>query len=62
MLTKEKLIKAIEKMPDNEVGQIDLLLERIVLLNQIEEGIEDLKNNRTLTLSELKREVALWQK
>jgi predicted transcriptional regulator len=62
MLTKEKLIKAIEKMPESEVAQIDSLLERIVLLNKIDEGLDDINNGRVITLEELKKEVKQWHK
>jgi predicted transcriptional regulator len=62
MLTKEKLIKAIEKMPESEVAQIDSLLERIVLLNKIEEGLDDVHNGSVITLEELKEEIKKWHK
>ena len=38
MITKEKIIESIKAMPEEKFDDIDVLLERIVLLEKIEMG------------------------
>ena len=42
MLTKEKLLAFIKAMPEDEFEDIDVLLERIVILEKVEKGENDI--------------------
>jgi len=58
MLTKEKVISGIQKLPDNVT--IDEILEQIVLLEKIEKGLDQADNNLVLTEVELDAKIAKW--
>jgi len=53
MLTKKKIIESIKAMPENSFEDIDVLLERIVLLEKIEEAENE---NKVGTLKRLREE------
>lgn len=40
MLTKELILEAIKNMPEEKFEDIDVLLERLVMLDKIQTGIE----------------------
>lgn len=58
MLTKEKIIESIERMPDNI--EIDDLLERILLLEKIEKGIEQSENGLTIPDEDMEKRIESW--
>ena len=58
MLTKEKIISGIQKLPDNVT--IDEILDQIVLLEKIEKGLDQADNNLVLTEEELDAKIARW--
>ena len=58
MLTKEKVISGIQKLPDNVT--IDEILDQIVLLEKIEKGLDQADNNLVLTEVELDAKIAKW--
>jgi hypothetical protein len=60
MLTKEKIIKLIENMPDK--FSIEEVIERIVLLQKIEIGLEQSENGETYSTEELRMELKKWLK
>ena len=60
MLTKEKIIKLIENMP--EKFSIEEVIERIVLLPKIEIGLEQSENGETYSTEELRMELKKWLK
>lgn len=60
MLTKEKLIKLIENMPDK--FSIEEVIERIELLQRIEIGLEQSENGETYSTEELRKELKRWLK
>lgn len=53
MITKEKIIESIKAMPEEKFEDIDVLLERIVLLEKIETGLKDIQNGNTHTNEEM---------
>ena len=55
MLTKEKIIKLVENMP--EKFSIEEVIERIVLLQKIEIGLEQSENGETYSTEELRKEL-----
>jgi len=62
MLTKEKLLESIEAMPEDKFEDIDVLLERIVILNKIERGLKDIEDGRVFTTEEAKVKLEKWLK
>ncbi len=53
MITKEKIIESIKTMPEDKFENIDVLLERIVLLEKIETGLKEVEDGDTYTNEEM---------
>jgi predicted transcriptional regulator len=62
MITKEKIIESIKAMPEEKFDDIDVLLERIVLLEKIETGLKDIENGNTHTNEEMNQIIESWFK
>lgn len=62
MITKEKIIESIKAMPEEKFDNIDVLLERIVLLEKIEIGLKDIDNGDTHTNEEMNQTIKEWFK
>ncbi len=62
MPTKEKLIAFIEAMPEEKFDHIDILLERILLLNKVEKGSEDIEEGKEFSMEEAKQKLQKWLK
>jgi len=60
MLTKEKVKKTIDRLPDNFT--VDQLVEELVVLNKIEEGLKDVEDGRIFTTDQVKQELKKWLK
>ncbi|HCT86046.1 MAG: hypothetical protein A2X05_13315 [Bacteroidetes bacterium GWE2_41_25] len=60
MLTKDKVIKTIDRLPDNFT--VDQLVEELVVLNKIEEGLKDIEDGRVFTTDQVKQELKAWLK
>ena len=60
MLTKEKIIEIIQAMPENSFEDIDVLFERLIILEKIERGQADIEAGRTITHEELKKKMETW--
>ncbi len=60
MLTKEKLIEHIKAMTEDKFDDIDILFERIVLMDKIERGIKDIEEGNTYTHKEAENIVDKW--
>ena len=60
MLTKEKIIKSIENMPDK--FSIEEVIERLVLLQKIEIGLEQSDNGETYSTEEARKNLEKWLK
>ncbi len=60
MLTKEKLIESIKAMPEDRFDDIDILLERIIILGKIEMGEEDIAEVRIYDSEEAKLKLSKW--
>lgn len=60
MLTKKQVISAIKNMPDTfDTVQ---LFDRILLINKVEEGRQQLKSGKGLTTEEAKKRLKKWLK
>lgn len=62
MLTKEKIIDAIKAMPEERFDEIELLLERLLLLDRIEQGEDDIRAGRVYTNEQMKEIIKSWFK
>ena len=60
MLTKDKVKKTIDRLPDNFT--VDQLVEELVVLNKIEEGLKDIEDGRVFTTDQVKQELKTWLK
>jgi predicted transcriptional regulator len=62
MLTKKKIIESIKAMPEDDFEDIDVLLERIVVLDKIERGLKDVENGNVILNEEMKTIIDSWFK
>lgn len=62
MLSKDKIIEAIKAMPEDRFDDIDVLLERLVILDKVEQGLKDIEEGRGISHEELKKEIDSWFK
>jgi predicted transcriptional regulator len=62
MITKEKLIESIKSMPEDAFEDMDILLDRIILLDKIETGIKDIKDGNIISNEEMKSVIDSWFK
>ena len=60
MLTKKKIIESIKAMPEDNFEDIDVLLERIVVLDKIERGLKDVENGNVVSNEEMKTVIDSW--
>ena len=60
MITKNKLKEQIESFP--EKFSIDELIERLILVEKIENGIEQSKKDEVLDESQFNEEIKTWFK
>ena len=60
MLTKKNIEKQLEEMPDQ--FSMDEFIDRLILIDKIEEGIEDSNNGREISHEEMKNEIETWFK
>ena len=60
MITKEKLIQVINKMPDRI--NIDDIIEEFVLLSKIEHGLADVEAGRVHSDKQVAEKMGKWLK
>ena len=60
MLTKEKIKRTIDLLP--EKFTIDQLIEELLLVQKIEEGLKDVEEGNVYTSEEAKQKLAKWLK
>jgi predicted transcriptional regulator len=60
MITKEKLIQVINKMP--EKINIDDIIEEFVLLSKIEHGLSDVESGRVYSDKQVAEKMEKWLK
>jgi predicted transcriptional regulator len=60
MLTKKKIQQQLAKMP--EEFSLDELMDRLILIDKIEEGLNDSVEGRTISNEEMKKEIDSWFK
>ncbi len=60
MLTKEKVRKTIDRLPESFT--VDQIVEELVILNKIEEGLKDIVEGKVYTTNQVKQELKTWLK
>ncbi len=60
MLTKEKIKTTIDSLPDNFT--IEDIVEELVVLDKIEQGLNDVKKGKVYSTEEVKRKLDKWLK
>lgn len=59
MLTKQQIIEAIEAIPEEELT-IEVVVERLLLLNELQQAEDDIKNGRVYTNEQMKEIIKSW--
>lgn len=59
-ISKKQVIESLQAMPEEEFTDVDVLLERIVLLNKIEAGEKNITEGKTYTTEEAKEKLSKW--
>ena len=60
MLVKEKVLKTIESLPME--FSIDELVERLIVLEKIEIGLQQVKEGKKVSIEEARKELDKWLK
>jgi predicted transcriptional regulator len=60
MITKEMIHNTINTMPDNFT--VDQVIEEIILIDKIEQGIKDANEGRVYTTEQVKEKLNKWLK
>ena len=58
MLTKEKIISGINSLPD--AFTVDDVLDQIMFLSKIEEGLEQVERGEIISNDDLERKMEKW--
>jgi predicted transcriptional regulator len=61
MLTKEKLRNTIDNLPDDNFS-IDEIIERLIILDKVEQGLQDVKDGNVHTTGEVRKKLERWLK
>lgn len=60
MLTKDKIKKSIDSLPDNLT--IDQVIDRIIMLDKVEQGLKDVEVGNVYSTDEVKARLGKWLK
>lgn len=58
MLTKSKVKKSIENLPDSFT--IDELIDQLIFIEKVEEGIQQSKEGKTISNDDIKSMIDKW--
>lgn len=58
MISKERLYKQIESLPENL--EVEVLIEKLLLIDKIDSRIVESDNNETITEDQLDKEIQSW--
>ena len=59
-MTKEKVIEAVNDLPQE--FDLDEFIERLIFVDKVEKGLQQLDDGETKTHEEAKRIIKSWQK
>ncbi|MBN2350749.1 MAG: hypothetical protein JXJ22_18065 [Bacteroidales bacterium] len=60
MLTKDKIKKTIDSLPDNFT--IEDVIEELIVIDKIEQGLKDIEEGNVYTTEEVKQRLSKWLK
>jgi len=60
MITKEKVLQTLKEMPDQ--FSLDDLMDKLILINKIEIGIDQVEKGEIYSSSEAKKMIREWSK
>lgn len=58
MLTKEKIKSVIDTLPENFT--IEDVMEELIIIDKIEQGLKDIEDGNVYTTEELKQKLSKW--
>ncbi len=59
-ISKKQILESINAMPEEEFDDIDVLLERIMILDKIERAEKDISEGKVYTTDEAKQHLSKW--
>jgi len=59
-MKREKVIEALKELPKE--FELDVLLEKLVFVEKVNEGLSQIKEGKTITHDKVKETVLKWQK
>ena len=59
-MNREKAIATISDMPQD--FDLDVLMEKLIFIEKVEKGLEQLNSGNTITHAQVKEKVKQWQK
>ena len=59
-ITKKQLIDTINAMPEEEYENLDVVMERMMILKKIEKAEKNIRENKTYTTEEAKQYLSSW--
>ena len=60
MLTKDKIKRTIDTLPDNFT--IEDVIEELIVIDKIEQGLKDVEEGNVYTTDEVKKKLSKWLK
>ena len=61
-ISKKQVIETINAMPEEEFNDVDVLIERIIILQKIEKAENDIAKGRVYTTGEAKEKLSKWSR
>ncbi len=59
-ISKKQILESINAMPEEEFNDIDVLLERIIILDKIEKAEKNIIDGKVCTTKEAKQHLSKW--
>jgi hypothetical protein len=59
-ISKKQIIESINAMPEEEFNDIDILLERIIVLEKIGKAEKNISEGKVYTTDEAKQKLSKW--
>jgi predicted transcriptional regulator len=59
-MNRDRVLETVNELPQN--FELDMLLEKLVFIEKIQKGLDQLNNGNTLSHEEVKKRVKSWQK
>ena len=60
MVTKKQILETLEGLPEDKFGNIENVIEEIILLEKIEKGIKEIKEGKSLSEEDANKEMDKW--